>query len=1569
MSVNSPNGEQADPVYYVWSEYALSLRPCELANMLSNPQVRSATSKTRCNVEVTRRVLNRRELASQWARYSIVRITGPDDQSISQCNRLLERAVPVYQQRREYPRRAPVTYYLKNVDDFGVRSGDAALAALITKNRDGLPSDSKRRSSSESEAARGLTVPMKKTSRSDANSRSGHDLDPMGPVSYKLTDAESSMKMKAPVGVTVTGGQPPPLITKTEGQVRIETMVKIEPKTEDGNVMSLTPLKVDRNVTPMVKNSVPGTVGTGKPVLSSGISCIKGSPDGGLPVVQPEAGLPPDVHPVRPGERERDLTNDTDKSSFTRVQSDAPIALNQTQSTPGSPGSRGGTVYEKQHGQAVNDASEISPGDATGVDASYGVADQNTTTDGQLNPSKTEQPNSTSATLAMKASCVSDGGESALFELGITTSQKVPCESPTVVQDPAVELSVEPKNLVGTPKMGFTTDQNPRNSMRAVEATKFPSKTPGTKRKVAPSEVDLPPTGSLCSPPQSDVIRNEALTTPLGTSDVDGGISSRELSRSPNRNEIAGGRQIFVSDKITLEHPTGKVELVSNVSEVDGTKSSLGLHASLTSADDAQILIAVSEERGPVAAREPTDRDQSRDGNLPICLGSQKEQNIPPSDQSDKKQRDILSGEMLGSQGNVVPSGVDLPPTGSLCSPPQSDVIRNEALTTPLGTSDVDGGISSRELSRSPNRNEIAGGRQIFVSDKITLEHPTGKVELKQRDILSGEMLGSQGNVVPSGVDLPPTGSLCSPPQSDVIRNEALTTPLGTSDVDGGISSRELSRSPNRNEIAGGRQIFVSDKITLEHPTGKVELVSNVSEVDGTKSSLGLHASLTSADDAQILIAVSEERGPVAARELTDRDQSRDGNLTTRSMLRDAQNVASADASDGKCQNISMNGLAASEVTPSLKNGVVPQSLSASSTAMVNFSLRQQITVLDSEQAYDLTRGGGIKPLTDAITSGVPATEGNVYVKEGADVTDQVNTHVGEQYTALTQSAITGLEVPPNVKPQLQASFSYPAESNKDLPLLTPQQLLLSEPDSSSDLGHLGSGQSQRRISPSASTTGHRSFPDDSVTPTLAASQQLKSGHAWDLNDLVNQEPAHAILGAQKMFEGSGVPEGPGVYENQTSVAIGEQQQRGLRAVGPAWPVRGVDDRASPGAILSGPTPPPPLSMPSSTPKRLSSTVGQQVFMREPSTVAPSECAVVSPDSVMTVGAPPPVAVSGCPTSTTGEGTISFKLMPNQDFQHVPEIPKPDLSSGMMPRAYVAIRTSVEQNKPEDKPPTAFMDLGYDLVTDGRVVLSVDGSLPQVLDFTVPVKGTVLPPLIQGADRFNHQKESYPSSPAAGTAGGRPPPLFTGTTCFTEDVHVLSGSSSASVSPVCRFEVDSRAEIQSMPGFDEQNQPAQSPVLEQSPRNSPFDQIHIEKHIDITTKDPSGSGKTSFGECAMGSPGVKAVGANVATLPQLDQAEFPGSTFNLSPLSVTASISTNLEVHVNRDTGKIDVSFEISGTPAPTGSGGVSSNVPDDQGMSAEWCVKVQQNALFGAIGAMPPWPESAESDVAPTSQ
>ncbi|TPP64337.1 hypothetical protein FGIG_01456 [Fasciola gigantica] len=1401
MSENSFNGEQMHSFYYVWSEYALSLRPSELTNMLTNPRVRSATAKTRCNVEVTRRVLNRRELASQWARYSIVRITGPDDQSIGQCNRLLERAVPIYQQRREYPRRAPVTYYSKNVDGhFGMRSGDSSLAALISKNRGGLSCSSKRRSSSESEAGRGLTAPTGETSRSDANSRS--EVGPMEPNSYKLTDnedpgTETSVRVKTHIGVnmrTISGGQSPPPLTGTESGIRIETTVSIESKTDDGgNVMTMAPLQIGRKGTPMITGSPSSTTGSPERTFLSQTTprrkeSAENEPRRSLLIHQPDASSEKAVLPRETQSSDRqggpidgDLKARNTSPTFSRMESDTSVVLNQTQSTHGTYDSRAGIPSsEKKFNHVISVTSPTSPHAEVTMHALFDASDHSIDAAGQQNPSKVEPTNSTVATLTMKASCISDSGESAIVAIGITASAQNIARggSPRAEQDP-------------------TSD---------VDGAWFSNKLPGSQGIVPPAEAEWPPIETLCSPPQPSATQNEDLDSPCSTSKVGGGFSPREMLDSVNPSDGTGGAQLFLSEKTTFEQSTAKLEIACDVTQVD-------ILSSATLAAVVDVPNKTSEECRSVLTKQLTDQNDPYGKDLSVHSVSQ-------------KQDDILSSPTLAAV-------VDVPNKTS--------------------------GECRSVLTKQLTDQERAYGKDLSVHS----------VSQKQDDILSSPTLAAV-------VDVPnKTSGECRSVLTKQLTDQ--NDPYGK-DLSVHSVSQKQDEFPSLDQSEANRH---------------KNLLCEMSEVDGTRSA-----------------TIPKE---------------------------------------------------------------ISQSLPASSTAMVNFSLRQQIMILDSERAYDLSNGGGIKPLTEVITPGVPATKVSNDLKVCLDASGRMNTLVGEQFAALTPpvgSVIGGSESEaPDVVLQPKNSLSRQTDSYKDFTLLTPQQLLLTEPGASSDLTQLGAAHSPHRLKPVTSSAGHISFPDDSVTPTRTASQQLTSDQPCDFNELDLQESARASFGAQRVFEGSGVPGGSSAYEDQTPAVVGEQQQTGPPTMNPPYPVRGVEDRVSPGAMLSRPTPPPPLSMPSSTSKRMCLTIGQQVSIREASTVAPVESALISPHGVIPGGASPPVTMSGCRTPTTGEGMISFKLTPNQELSHGFELPT-GLDDRKTPHTYVAIRTPLEQNRPEDKQqPTPFQSVGYDLVSDGQVVFSVDGSLPALLGSTDPTNAVNKPPPAQRSSASNRQKEFQSTNqPSTDTV---PPSAYNGTTtCFTEDVHVWPASSSPLPNPSRKFEVESHTEIQSglgVPGpKDQSTQYAkQSFILEQSPPSSPFNQIRIERWIDLTTKDPTGSGTMSLGESVMGSPGVSAVGANLTALPQLDQMESPGPAFSHSPLSVTTSISTNLEVHVNRDTGKIDVSFEICGTPAPTTSGGVNSNIPSGQGVSTEWRVKVQQNALFGPVGAMPSAPESLEPDIA----
>ncbi|VDP84122.1 unnamed protein product [Echinostoma caproni] len=509
MSDNSFVGEQLDPVYYVWSEYALGLRPSELASMLSNPRVRSATAKTRCNVEVTRRVLNRRQMSSQWARYSIVRITGPDDQSISQCNRLLERAVPIYQQRREYPRRAPVTYYSKNLDaegDFSTRAGDSALAALISKSQ-----GTKRRSSSESEAAHGLGAPMGAISRSDANTPTGRQTEP---VSYKLSDNETGNSVLASTKVdlnmtTMMGGHSPPNLMKTDSEIRIETMVRIASRNEDGgNVVTMTPLMVDSTVTP---------------VMSRSLSRTKSVQDSADPSI-----LASDKRETPESDRRRSLL--IHQPSTAGVQ----IFGNKTNSTP--------LISPKQ----------------TPVDQTINLK----------SGSEFQQAFGASGALTLKASYVSEGGESAVLEIGITSS------TPNVFSggSPTQDATVKPCDPDMTPSLSFSGPQKTPCDLSDIDGSRSSHELANVQGKNPLTETKMQRPGNASSPCPPSRSQNDKSHSPCNLTEVDGSLTPREILGMASPNENTDIARVF-TEKSSMERSTTKPGSPCDMSEVDGTKS------------------------------------------------------------------------------------------------------------------------------------------------------------------------------------------------------------------------------------------------------------------------------------------------------------------------------------------------------------------------------------------------------------------------------------------------------------------------------------------------------------------------------------------------------------------------------------------------------------------------------------------------------------------------------------------------------------------------------------------------------------------------------------------------------------------------------------------------------------------------------------------------------------------------------------------------------------------------------------------------------------------------------------
>ncbi|KAM7540370.1 hypothetical protein Aperf_G00000036632 [Anoplocephala perfoliata] len=87
------------------AEYLLENSPDFLRTIYGDVRIKRAGFKTGCRIEVTRRILRRLVSPGNWTRLSILRVTGPDEKSIAQFNRLIEACIPLHSHRKEYPRR------------------------------------------------------------------------------------------------------------------------------------------------------------------------------------------------------------------------------------------------------------------------------------------------------------------------------------------------------------------------------------------------------------------------------------------------------------------------------------------------------------------------------------------------------------------------------------------------------------------------------------------------------------------------------------------------------------------------------------------------------------------------------------------------------------------------------------------------------------------------------------------------------------------------------------------------------------------------------------------------------------------------------------------------------------------------------------------------------------------------------------------------------------------------------------------------------------------------------------------------------------------------------------------------------------------------------------------------------------------------------------------------------------------------------------------------------------------------------------------------------------------------
>ncbi|PAA71656.1 hypothetical protein BOX15_Mlig012325g1 [Macrostomum lignano] len=95
-------------------EYIVLLTDQVVEAFLVDPgQFRSIAKRTGCEIEVTRRILNRRIGMYRWVKYLVVTLRGPHLVAIDQCDRLMVKMFPPYKIRKPYPEAAQVALFVK----------------------------------------------------------------------------------------------------------------------------------------------------------------------------------------------------------------------------------------------------------------------------------------------------------------------------------------------------------------------------------------------------------------------------------------------------------------------------------------------------------------------------------------------------------------------------------------------------------------------------------------------------------------------------------------------------------------------------------------------------------------------------------------------------------------------------------------------------------------------------------------------------------------------------------------------------------------------------------------------------------------------------------------------------------------------------------------------------------------------------------------------------------------------------------------------------------------------------------------------------------------------------------------------------------------------------------------------------------------------------------------------------------------------------------------------------------------------------------------------------------------
>lgn len=104
---------QCGDMAYLKFEYIIEMQG-EFAKLFSGSSlIKSIENKSNCTINLTRRILNRQIENQPWTKYHILEITSNNERNVKICNQLLDRAYPMYRNRKLYKKRSNVSLFTK----------------------------------------------------------------------------------------------------------------------------------------------------------------------------------------------------------------------------------------------------------------------------------------------------------------------------------------------------------------------------------------------------------------------------------------------------------------------------------------------------------------------------------------------------------------------------------------------------------------------------------------------------------------------------------------------------------------------------------------------------------------------------------------------------------------------------------------------------------------------------------------------------------------------------------------------------------------------------------------------------------------------------------------------------------------------------------------------------------------------------------------------------------------------------------------------------------------------------------------------------------------------------------------------------------------------------------------------------------------------------------------------------------------------------------------------------------------------------------------------------------------